>query len=328
MDCPARRRCHGCAACWRSATRSLVRGSGEAQILQTICDRAVRRVPPAGPTLAHEGAQRKLQPGWRRGTTVSPRQMPPGTLALPLHDGSGEPLGAQPARPRIPFAGCRATGMVARGGGRPRTVPRRCCARARPSSACRPSPSRVASAVSASTGTAFERLLHYMTDALGHRRVAWHGCCPRRRSSLRAVMTLALSVNGAPQAQPRLPADGTPSAQLLTQRQYVVERDGRAHPCRTRAGANSAPRATWASSCVTPTASRWPDLRAVPRTAAPGWVHHLMLANSPRAPRSRDSAPAGRGAHPGYQVVAVDKAQDAIVVRDLAHRIPFWNQGA
>ena len=95
MDCPARSADAMALRLLAVCNQSLVRGSGEAQILQTICDWAVNQggCHLAWATLAHEGAARTVaQAGAVGGSLPAPDA--PGTLVLPLHDGSGEPLGA------------------------------------------------------------------------------------------------------------------------------------------------------------------------------------------------------------------------------------------
>ena len=188
---------------------------------------------------------------------------------------------------------------------------------------------KVASAVSASTGTAFfERLLHYMTDALGAQAGCVARLLPAAAQQPARVMTLALSVNGALKPNRDYLLDGTPSAQLLTQRQYVVERD---------------------------VAGRYPDAPVLRELGAQGYVGQ-QLCNADGEPlglifvlfreplhqagfitsmlqifAARAAAEIQRQqaeARIRYQASLLDKAQDAIVVRDLAHRILFWNQGA
>jgi len=177
---------------------------------------------------------------------------------LPLHDGSGEPLGAlclHAPEYRSQDAGQQAWlheaaddlshGLALL---RARQAEQRMQAFAL----------KVASAVSASTGTAFfERLLHYMTDALGAQAGCVARLLPAAAQQPARVMTLALSVNGALKPNRDYLLDGTPSAQLLTQRQswWSATWPG-ATPTRPCC-ANSAPRATLASSCATPTANRW-----------------------------------------------------------------------
>ena len=310
--------------------QSLVRGSGEAQILQAICDWAVHQggCRLAWATLAHDGTPQTVA---RAGPVDDSLPAPgdPGTLALPLHDGSGEPLGAlclHAPEYRSQDAGQQAWlheaaddlshGLALL---RARQAEQRMQAFAL----------KVASAVSASTGTAFfERLLHYMTDALGAQAGCVARLLPAAAQQPARVMTLALSVNGALKPNRDYLLDGTPSAQLLTQRQYVVERD---------------------------VAGRYPDAPVLRELGAQGYVGQ-QLCNADGEPlglifvlfreplhqagfitsmlqifAARAAAEIQRQqaeARIRYQASLLDKAQDAIVVRDLAHRILFWNQGA
>ena len=330
MDCPARSADAMALRLLAVCNQSLVRGSGEAQILQTICDWAVRQggCQLAWATLAHEGAARTVaQAGAVGGSLPAPDA--PGTLVLPLHDGSGEPLGAlclHAPEYRSRDAGQQAWlreaaddlshGLALL---RARQAEQRMQAFAL----------KVASAVSASTGTAFfERLLHYMTDALGAQAGCVARLLPAAAQQPARVMTLALSVNGALKPNRDYLLDGTPSAQLLTQRQYVVERD---------------------------VAGRYPDAPVLRELGAQGYVGQ-QLCNADGEPlglifvlfreplhqagfitsmlqifAARAAAEIQRQqaeARIRYQASLLDKAQDAIVVRDLAHRILFWNQGA
>ena len=330
MDCPARSADAMALRLLAVCNQSLVRGSGEAQILQTICDWAVRQggCQLAWATLAHEGAARTVaQAGAVGGSLPAPDA--PGTLVLPLHDGSGTPFGAlclHAPEYRSQDAGQQAWlheaaddlshGLALL---RARQAEQRMQAFAL----------KVASAVSASTGTAFfERLLHYMTDALGAQAGCVARLLPAAAQQPARVMTLALSVNGALKPNRDYLLDGTPSAQLLTQRQYVVERD---------------------------VAGRYPDAPVLRELGAQGYVGQ-QLCNADGEPlglifvlfreplhqagfitsmlqifAARAAAEIQRQqaeARIRYQASLLDKAQDAIVVRDLAHRILFWNQGA
>ena len=310
--------------------QALVRGSGEAQILQAICDWAVHQggCRLAWATLAHDGAPQTVA---RAGPVDDSLPAPgdPGTLALPLHDGGASPLGALCLHGpgcRPPDAGQQAWlheaaddlshGLALL---RARQAEQRMQAFAL----------KVASAVSASTGTAFfERLLHYMTDALGAQAGCVARLLPAAAQQPARVMTLALSVNGALKPNRDYLLDGTPSAQLLTQRQCVVERD---------------------------VAGRYPDAPVLRELGAQGYVGQ-QLCNADGEPlglifvlfreplhqagfitsmlqifAARAAAEIQRQqaeARIRYQASLLDKAQDAIVVRDLAHRILFWNQGA
>jgi diguanylate cyclase (GGDEF)-like protein/PAS domain S-box-containing protein len=167
-----------------------------------------------------------------------------------------------------------------------------------------------------------------MTDALGAQAGCVARLLPAAAQQPARVMTLALSVNGALKPNRDYLLDGTPSAQLLTQRQFVVERD---------------------------VAGRYPDAPVLRELGAQGYVGQ-QLCNADGEPlglifvlfreplhqagfitsmlqifAARAAAEIQRQqaeARIRYQASLLDKAQDAIVVRDLAHRILFWNQGA
>jgi len=330
MDCPARPADDMALRLLAACNQALVRGSGEAQILQAICDWAVHQggYRLAWATLAHDGAPQTVA---RAGPVDDSLPAPndPSTLALPLHDGGGSPLGAL----CLHGPGCfppdagqqawlrEAADDLSHGLAllRARQAEQRMQAFAL----------KVASAVSASTGTAFfERLLHYMTDALGAQAGCVARLLPAAAQQPARVMTLALSVNGALKPNRDYLLDGTPSAQLLTQRQCVVERD---------------------------VAGRYPDAPVLRELGAQGYVGQqlcdadgeplgliFVLFREPLhqagfitstlqifAARAASEIQRQQAeARIRYQASLLDKAQDAIVVRDLEHRILFWNQGA
>ena len=330
MDCPARSADAMALRLLAVCNQSLVRGSGEAQILQTICDWAVRQggCQLAWATLAHDGAPQTVA---RAGPVDDSLPAPgaPGTLALPLHDGGASPLGAL----CLYGPGCRtldagqqawlreAADDLSHGLAllRARLAEQRMQAFAL----------KVASAVSASTGTAFfERLLHYMTDALGAQAGCVARLLPAAAQQPARVMTLALSVNGALKPNRDYLLDGTPSAQLLTQRQCVVERDvaGRYPdaPVLRELGAQGYVGQQLCDADGEPLGLIFVLFREPLHQA--GFITSMLQIFAARAAAEIQRQQAE--ARIRYQASLLDKAQDAIVVRDLAHRILFWNQGA
>ncbi|RQO84130.1 EAL domain-containing protein [Acidovorax sp. FJL06] len=188
---------------------------------------------------------------------------------------------------------------------------------------------KVAAAVSASTGTEFfVQLVRNMVDALG----AQGGCLVRLLPPVQGqpprVATLAAVLDGQ-----LLPADeytlqGTPSLVLLSQREYVV---------------------------ADKVQQQYPQAPILRRMGAQGYAGQqlcnadgevvgivFVLFRQPIAETdfitstlqifaSRASAEIERqlaDARIQHQASLLDKAQDAIVVRDLEHRAIYWNKSA
>ncbi len=188
---------------------------------------------------------------------------------------------------------------------------------------------KVAAAVSASTGTEFfVQLVRNMAEALD----AQGGCVvrlmPQYDGQAPRVTTLAAVLDGQLLTPTEYPLEGTPSLKLLTQRQFVV---------------------TQGVQLLYPEA---PVLRVVQAQGyagqqlcnADGEVVGLVfvlfrqaiadpdfITSTLQIFAARASAEIERqvaDARIRHQASLLDKAQDAIIVRDLEHRIIFWNKSA
>ncbi|MFN9727431.1 EAL domain-containing protein [Acidovorax sp.] len=188
---------------------------------------------------------------------------------------------------------------------------------------------KVAAAVSASTGTKFfEQLVCNMAEAVG----AQAGCVVRLHPMVEGqaprATTLATVVDGVMLPSADYDLSGTPSLRLLTQRELVVT---------TRAQ------------------QQYPDGPLLQRVAAQGYVGQQLcnadgevvgmvfvlfrqalcetdfITSTLQIFAARASAEIDRqlaDARIRHQASLLDKAQDAIMVRDLDHRIIFWNKSA
>ncbi len=188
---------------------------------------------------------------------------------------------------------------------------------------------KVAAAVSASTGTEFfVQLVRNMADAVG----AQGGCVVRLQPPMPGqpprVATLAAVLDGKMLPNDEYSLEGTPSLMLLTQREYVV------------------------ADKVQQRYPNAPILRYVNAQAyagqqlcnADGEVVGIVfvlfrqtitetdfIASTLQIFAARASSEIERqvaDARIRHQASLLDKAQDAILVRDLEHRIIFWNKSA
>ena len=189
---------------------------------------------------------------------------------------------------------------------------------------------KVAAAVSASTGTAFfEQLARNMAEALG----AQAACIGRLIKGLppgapTQAESLAVVIDGEIRPNIVYTLEQTPSHRLLTQRQYLVTEQVQ---------------------------QRYPDAPIVQAISAQGYAG-MQLQSSQGEPlgmlfvlfrqplsrpefalstlqifAARSAAELERqlaDAHIRRQASLLDSAQDAILVRDLQHRVLFWNKGA
>ncbi|TXH31541.1 MAG: PAS domain S-box protein, partial [Burkholderiaceae bacterium] len=188
---------------------------------------------------------------------------------------------------------------------------------------------KVAAAVSASTGTAFfVQLVSNMADALG----AQGGCVVRLQPAVEGqpprVATLAAVLDGQILPNDEHCLKGTPSLLLLNQRDYVV---------------------------IDRVQQLFPQAPILQLVGAQGYAGQqlcnadgevvgmvFVLFRQPIADAdfttsmlqifaARASAEISRqqaDARIRHQASLLDKAQDAILVRDLSHRIIYWNQSA
>jgi len=189
---------------------------------------------------------------------------------------------------------------------------------------------KVAAAVSATTGTEFfVQLARNMAEALD----AQVGCVARLLSTplpgqVPRAASLAVVYDGQLRDNAEYPLQGTPSLELLTQRQHVVARNlSQLYP--------DAPivRDLDAQAYA---GQQLYDNQGVPLGMVfvlfrqplenPEFVASTLQIFAARASAELDRQIAD--AHIRRQASLLDKAQDAIVVRDLNHRILFWNQSA
>ena len=188
---------------------------------------------------------------------------------------------------------------------------------------------KVAAAVSASTGTEFFiQLVRNMADALG----AQGGCVVRLLPAVEGrsprVTTLAAVLDGQMLPNDEYELENTPSWQLLTHRQHVVsERVQQMYPEAPVLRAVGAQGYAGQQLCNT-------DGEVV------GIVFVLFrqpigetdfITSTLQIFAARASAEIDRqlaDARIRHQASLLDKAQDAILVRDLNHHVIFWNKSA
>ena len=189
---------------------------------------------------------------------------------------------------------------------------------------------KVAAAVSASTGTAFfEQLARNMAEALG----AQLGCvarlvAPQQPGAEAAAVSLALVSDGQLLPNRQTILIGTPSERLLVQRQFLLAE-----------GAQKVfPNAPLVQALG---AQAFAGMQLSDSQGAPLGVLFVMFRqplNNPEFVLSTLQIFATRSAvelerqladaHIRRQASLLDSAQDAIMVRDLQHRVLFWNKGA
>ncbi|WP_428162593.1 hypothetical protein, partial [Diaphorobacter sp.] len=89
---------------------------------------------------------------------------------------------------------------------------------------------KVATAVSAGIGASFfEHLAQHMADALGAQIACVGRLLPPVQGQPRRLTTLSLMVDGVAQPLGEYTLDGTPSQQLLTQQQIVIDSNAAGH---------------------------------------------------------------------------------------------------
>ncbi|MFY3382930.1 EAL domain-containing protein [Paracidovorax sp. MALMAid1276] len=188
---------------------------------------------------------------------------------------------------------------------------------------------KVAAAVSASTGTEFfVQLVRNMADALG----AQGGCVvrllPPAKDQPPRVATLAAVVDGRLMPHNEFTLAGTPSLLLLSQRAYVVTDKAQQQfpeaPMLRYVGAQG-----YAGQQLCNADGEVVGIVFVlfrQPIAETGFITSTLQIFAARASAEIDRQQAD--ARIRHQASLLDKAQDAILVRDLEHRIIFWNKSA
>ena len=188
---------------------------------------------------------------------------------------------------------------------------------------------KVAAAVSASSGTEFFiQLAHNMAEALGAHAACLGLFLPPEEDGAVYAESLAIVVNGVLQPNAFYALAGTPSQELLAQRQVVIQRDMALRyplaPLVRELGAQSYVGEQLCDSSGAPVGAIFVLFRQP--LANPALVTSALqiFASRTSAELQRQKA----DARIRRQASLLDKAQDAIIVRDLNHHILFWNQRA
>lgn len=185
---------------------------------------------------------------------------------------------------------------------------------------------KVSAAVSAASGDAFfEQLVRNMTEALG----ATAGCVARYLpSDPQRAHTLAAMVGGERVPNADIGLAGTPCAHLRVQDSVVVP-SGVAEACPETDG-------LWSQGAQAYVGCRLDNAQGLPigllfvtfdqALAAGDFVVSTLQIFAARA--AAELARLESDGHIRDQAELLDKARDAIVLRDLTHHIVYWNKGA
>ncbi|AOG21650.1 EAL domain-containing protein [Acidovorax sp. RAC01] len=188
---------------------------------------------------------------------------------------------------------------------------------------------KVAAAVSASTGTEFfVQLVRNMADALG----AQGGCVvrlqPRVEGKAPRVTTLAAVLDGNMLPNAEYDLTGTPSLLLLTQREYAVTDKVQQlypdAPVLRQVGAQAYAGQQLCNGDGEVVGIAFVVFRQA--IADTDFITSTLQIFAARASAEIDRQLAD--ARIRHQASLLDKAQDAILVRDLDNRIIFWNKSA
>ena len=188
---------------------------------------------------------------------------------------------------------------------------------------------KVAAAVSATSGTEFfVGLTHNMAEALDAQVACMALFSPLKDDGMASAKSLAVVINGALQPNTTYDLEGTPSLQLLSQSQVLIERDVALRypkaPVVHTVGAQSYAGQQLCDASGKPIGMICVLFRQ-PVTNAE-FVTSALQIFAARASAEMQRQLADTRIH--YLASLLDKAQDAIIVRDLNHRILFWNHGA
>jgi len=188
---------------------------------------------------------------------------------------------------------------------------------------------KVAAAVSDGTGAQFfERLAQNMASALGAQIACVARLLPAEPGGPQRVATLSHVCQGHTQANGEYALEGTPSHYLLTHRQYVVADHAATlypnAPLLARSGARSYVGQQLADRNGVPIGLLFVAYEQ-PLEPTQFVVNTLQIfAARATAELERQTA----DAHIRRQASLLDKARDAIIVRDLQHRVIYWNHSA
>ena len=188
---------------------------------------------------------------------------------------------------------------------------------------------KAATAVSAGVGAEFfDHLAHHMADALDAQIACVARLLPAAGGQPPRAVTLSHVTQGVAQPTAEYLLDGTPSLQLLTHPEFVIEDHAFERYPQARvlvaAGARSYVGQQLAGSDGTPIGLVFVMFREP-------LAHAEFVRNTLRIFASRAAAELQRQTADmriRHQASLLDKARDAIIVRDLEHRITFWNEGA
>ena len=188
---------------------------------------------------------------------------------------------------------------------------------------------KVASSVSAATGTAFfVQLVRNMAEALGAETACLGRFLASTQGTPERLVTLALLVDGKLVPNAEYSLLGTPSAVLATQPQFCVPQDLRAqYP--DGVVMSHAPAQAYAGQQLSDSSGVVSGILFVlfrQPLKNPAFVQSTLQIFASRASAEIDRLAAD--AHIKRQASLLDQARDAIIVRNLNHRVTYWNQGA
>ena len=142
------------------------------------------------------------------------------------------------------------------------------------------------------------------------------------------AISLATVIDGVEQPAFDLPMEGSPSMQLLAQRQYLVADHVLQHYPRSYLGGKMGARAYAGQQLCSADGEVIGAIFVLFRQALtdPDFVTSTLQIFAARA--SAEIERLAADARIRHQASLLDKAQDAILVRDLDHRIIYWNKSA
>ncbi|WCM93191.1 EAL domain-containing protein [Acidovorax sp. NCPPB 2350] len=187
---------------------------------------------------------------------------------------------------------------------------------------------KAAAAVSASTGTQFfKQLASHMCDALGAQAGCVTRLLPTPAGQPPRAVTLSRVEEGRAQPNAEYSLEGTPSLRLVTEPECVIPHGvSELYPQSpvARLGAQG-----YVGQQLCDAEGRAIGLIFVvfrDPVQQPGLVTSTLRIFAARA--AAEMSRQTSDAHIRRQASLLDKARDAIIVRDLDHRITFWNEGA